>query len=436
MKATGFSRIFWFAKDQIKNLGVKSLISLIFAAIFIVLLPFSWNFPLGKPFAYGILQMYVSPVLYVTDFGIIGLIIAFLLRGKKEVQYPAEFHRIFWPLLGLALLAFLFATFSLNVDLAYYSAFRWLLTAFIFLLIYHLDIPNTQLVTLIICSLFIQAVVGIIQAIVQRPLGLPGELTLGLDNTRVAALYLTGITWLRSYGLTFHPNVLGGFLACGLLLLLPRLNRKIYWFTWMIFLAGLILTFSRSAWVSAAIIIPLLILWFIRKSINPIKLNRSRVIYLGIGFGLVLLLFSRQIIARINPFSSQAEIGSIVGRVELIRFVVDEIKIDPITGIGAGNFPVAMLNFNTSDDPHYVHNIMLLLTAEIGILGGLIWLWLWIYPALKLQPALKNHDALPIVLVATWFAWGIIGLWDSYPWALESGRLFSITLLALIARES
>jgi len=157
-------------------------------------------------------------------------------------------------------------------------------------------------------------------------------------------------------------------------------------------------------------------------------------IIMAMAGGIILfILFAPQIVPRWNPAAPL--FASIKGRGEMIDIAVNSIKSDPFTGLGAGNFPVAMKDVNSLDPPQYVHNVILLLSAEIGMVGGMIWLWLWIFPMVKLEPHIQRKNPWPIIITVTWFGWGLIALWDSYPWALETGRLFSVTLLALIARE-
>ena len=81
----------------------------------------------------------------------------------------------------------------------------------------------------------------------------------------------------------------------------------------------------------------------------------------------------------------------------------------------------------------YVHNVPLMLAAEVGVPGGLAWVWLWIAPLVLLVKR-RYHLTHPEIgaLVMSVFAVGIIALWDSYPWSLESGRLLSIMLFGLL----
>jgi hypothetical protein len=84
--------------------------------------------------------------------------------------------------------------------------------------------------------------------------------------------------------------------------------------------------------------------------------------------------------------------------------------------------------------PQPVHNVPLLLTAEVGLLGAFLWMWLWLAPGLSLDLGSSDSSPWLVTLTAAWFAWGIIALWDYYPWGLETGRLMSVSLLGLINR--
>jgi hypothetical protein len=105
----------------------------------------------------------------------------------------------------------------------------------------------------------------------------------------------------------------------------------------------------------------------------------------------------------------------------------------PLAGVGAGNFSLAMRGANQAAEPQPVHNVPLLLAAEVGVLGGVFWYWLWLAPGLMAGPLLREGPTWPVVLALAWFAVGLVGLWDHYPWALNSGRLLSASLLGQMA---
>jgi hypothetical protein len=137
----------------------------------------------------------------------------------------------------------------------------------------------------------------------------------------------------------------------------------------------------------------------------------------------------------LNPFSSFAEYTSLSRRGELIRIALDSIFQKPLSGVGAGNFPLAVMRAGSIATPHYVHNVPLLLAAEVGILPGILWYLLWFYPVLLLRTRISESRHWTVVLVGAWFGLGIISLWDFYPWGLESGRLLTVTMLAFITRS-
>ena len=75
--------------------------------------------------------------------------------------------------------------------------------------------------------LFIQGAVAAGQFLAQRDLGLVplGELPLHPAHEGNSVLLARGQPWLRAYGLTIHPNLLGALLAALLLLALPMARR-------------------------------------------------------------------------------------------------------------------------------------------------------------------------------------------------------------------
>jgi hypothetical protein len=94
-----------------------------------------------------------------------------------------------------------------------------------------------------------------------------------------------------------------------------------------------------------------------------------------------------------------------------------------------------MRQSGTPVPPQYVHNVPLLLGAEIGVAGAIAWLWLWLAPIWLFR---RRLAAAPWVaaLLAAWLALGIIGLFDSYPWGLNAGLMLYALLLGLLIREA
>ena len=110
----------------------------------------------------------------------------------------------------------------------------------------------------LMAMIVVQAVVAIGQAAVQGSLGLAvlGEQVLQFADGGVSIVAAAdGTYWLRAYGLTDHPNVLGGILAFALIILaLARgLSVRRSSVRWVVFALGavvLFLTFSRAGWIA------------------------------------------------------------------------------------------------------------------------------------------------------------------------------------------
>ncbi len=406
------------------------------AGALLLLMPLSVFWQLGAPAAQGVLPLYVAPGIFLTDLAAALMILASLPR--QGAAWRALFRR--WrspvvlrslaPLAALALLGFMTAPWALSPGLAVYTSARWLLAMGVYLAWLAQPRRMETLAPVFLAGLGLQAMVGALQFLFKGPLGLPGELALRVDQSRAAVIYVDGSSWLRAYGLTFHPNVLGGFLAVGLLVCLPLLDRWFFRFLWWGLAAGLALTFSRSAWLAAAVTLPPLAAWLAWK--QP-AMRRPLLVTLGVAAGAGLLggaLLARPILGHLDVFASLSEYTSISARGELIDVALRTILSHPFTGIGAGNFPLAALGANIHDVAHSVHHVALLLASEVGAPGAGLWYWLWLAPVLSLEKRLRSPRPWPVALAAAWFALGFIGLWDSYPWSLDSGRLLTVTLLA------
>jgi O-antigen ligase len=340
----------------------------------------------------------------------------------------------FWIALGLivlVVLGILSIPFAISPGLAAYTVLRWLIALAFFFLLINVQFSVEKLVLVYIIGLVIQVFISVAQVVVRGPLGIPGEVALAADTPGAAVISVQGNRWLRAYGMTFHPNVFGGFLAVGLVLGMPLLRRKWTILVWWLLIIGLILTFSRSAWLGAAVIVPFVlgwIFWRFKEYRRNLVTALSGVVILGL---VGLFLLGNQIWVRLS-ISTMAEITSLAGRSELIRIALKTIVEKPLFGIGAGNFPLLVLNVNTLVKPHYVHNVPLLLAAEIGLFAGLVWYFLWFFPIAKLGSFWRGNYIWSVVVVGAWFMFGIISLWDFYPWGLESGRLLTMMLLGLV----
>lgn len=183
---------------------------------------------------------------------------------------------------------------------------------------------------------------------------------------------------------------------------------------------ALVLTFSRSAIVVGAIAI----------AIARIKKHELRIM------GIVLLVFILMSYV-LRPTSTEE---SVVVRQQLNAAAIKLWATSPLFGVGLGNFLVRLPEVLPTRTIYFlqpVHNIYLLLLAEIGIVGiGLIVLFvLWVlkyelrimnYGKRKSKELFMLHTSLFIIL--------LLGLVDHYPLTLQQGQLLLTILAALCIR--
>jgi len=288
-------------------------------------------------------------------------------------------------------------------------------------------IPYTLALAIIYSSL-----IAIAQFLNQASLGGPfwflGERTFNSGTPGIAQMVLDGHLILRPYATFSHPNVLGGFLAITLPLLIFLKPR----FRFLPFILGtiaLFLTFSRSAWFVFGFSLLIYGIWFIRKN------RRELSNYWLIGL-LAVFISSIVFFPTIKNLQALTEIQpeSIKYRQELNLAAVKMIKSAnwrTLFGVGLGNFLVSLPEFYQEKGAvrffQPTHNIYLLIAAEAG-LGGL-GLFLWF-----LFLTLKRRSQYSVFSIQYSIALGailVLGLFDHYFYTLQQGQLLFSLFLGL-----
>ncbi len=231
-------------------------------------------------------------------------------------------------------------------------------------------------------GLVAEAIVGLIQYFNRAHLGLDllGE-TLKTQTAILAASSVEGEHVFRASAFLSHPNLFGIFLAVLLpvvigafLLRLGKGYKLFFLCSAVLGMAALIVTLSRSGWMSFAAAFALLMLLMIlhpglrRRSLLAGALATPALVTLS-GF------FAEQILQRI--FSSRD--AAMLGRAEYIRDAWGMIEVKPVLGWGLNSYVFAVPPFTQygakGAAKHYrnwippVHNIYLLWWAETGVIG-------------------------------------------------------------------
>jgi hypothetical protein len=239
--------------------------------------------------------------------------------------------------------------------------------------------------------------------------------------------------WLRVYGISSHPNVLGGHLAVGVILILGLVilshGRQRFWLiaAWLMCWLTLLLTFSRSAWLGVIGGGLLALLMLLRGQ----HLTRATIKLLGAlaaaGLGLVAIFvwrFQPFLINRIEVAIVSYETQAIMQRLDAARLALQIFAAQPLTGVGlAQSVMVTRDLLGTPID--WIHNVPLLIVAELGV-GGIVLIGLllialvamgvqrWRWRSISLWQALVG-GALIALAIAMQF--------DHYVWTVPQGGL-------------
>jgi O-antigen ligase len=279
----------------------------------------------------------------------------------------------------------------------------------------------------------VQAGIAIAQFALQKDLGLVnfGELPLNPLFEGITVLYARGQPWLRAYGLTAHPNLLGALLAMLLLWLLPMLGRLRGVAQWLLLavisigLLGLFVSFSRSAWLAFGCG---LFTWLLgrRRLVTRRPLTHAiRPSWTWLPFGLLLipvlalLAFNYDLVlSRFIALDTPIEAQSLNQRWADDRLAMEIIGRYPWRGVGMGNYE--QLARTIEPKASRVHNVPLYVTAELGLGAGLLWLWLMIPPFLWWwRGRFRSPSAGPSITaaqLAPWVAMIVMNMFDTMVW--------------------
>lgn len=374
---------------------------------------------------------YGTVSLYAADF----LLLLVIITSFKQLR-PLKWRALILPALFL-LWSWLTILWSADQALALYYAIRLSLALGLFIILIYSRLKTTRLFSWLITGGVLQSLFAILQFISQRTwsnkwLGLTehlpatlGQSVLEINHTRV----------LRAYGSLPHPNILGGYLALTLIVsfFIQPTNRwrSLYRLGQTFLIIGLLVTFSRSAWLSVLVGTISYAVYqrqFIIKQIK--KITWWRVIPVVL---ILLGLIDTNVATITGRFTGQGRLEqiSITERVSSLNDVSQLITLAPWQGLGLGQYTLALAQYLRPHEPGYtyqpIHNVWLLMTVELGLLGvllfALFFLQLW-------RHASQKSLARPMLI-----AMFILMLFDHYLWSLPFGLYFFGLTLALSQRQ-
>lgn len=353
---------------------------------------------------------YLSPTIYLTDAIVFIVLLFWFIESRPKFRF-----QILFPVL-------LFATINIWVSKNQPEAiYKWLKVLEFVLLGWYIvkTKPSFSFITSFLSvGVLYSSLIAIGQFFLQHsirgPLWFLGERAFTVDTPGIARIAIGGREFLRAYGTFPHPNVLGGYIAALLPLVIisaRQLSKKIFYAATIILGAiALVLTFSRSAWVVG--------LFGIVYGTWKSTMSRTSNFFLLVPCLLIIILFITQL--QRLPFTDE----SVVVRQQLNNAAFSMWQHSPLVGVGLGNFLVELPKALPSKSVYFlqpVHNIYLLVLAETGVVSFILFCWfLW---KVFLHPFSIYHLSFIILL--------ILGLVDHYPLSLQQGQLLFTLLLAL-----
>ncbi|MBU1083382.1 O-antigen ligase family protein [Patescibacteria group bacterium] len=411
----------------------------------LIVLPWQMRVVLMPIFRSDIFIEYLSISLYLTDILVASLLIVWivlmLLRRQKLILGQ---RLIFWSVVSF--IGWIWVTLCLtkltgvliNPIIGVWAASKITLFGLFYFYLINRVRSVTDIVMPLSIGIFLQGGIAIGQYFSNHSLGLKllDESVLDPIDRGIPVVIKNGIRQLRAHGLTPHANVLGGYLAVGLLLLKTELLRKNNYWLWVSFLlgmTGLFLSFSRTAWL-VFVIGSIIISWYsLRyKLVNPGRLLKGWAISLVLIAVLVVSQY-QAVLPRITA-NQAIEQNSLTEREQQFEEFKDIYSGNEAFGVGIGqylanNMELVDVISTNNDYPQPVHNMFLLVLAELGIMGliffgivlirGLIELW-------RTKPSLTK-----IAVISALMGVIILGLTDHYIWDLQQGKLVFWLVLAL-----
>lgn len=418
--------------------------------LWIFLLPWQTRYFYKAEIAGGIweagnVSIYLSEIILIFL-----LMLNFILwTGNKSInKYWFKHIKLTSPILWLlifVIFTFISIKWSVFPALSIYYGLKLMLALGIIWLITIGKISFRRVAFIIVVSGLIQGLLAISQFLNQLVWGTKwlGVAWQDPQNLGVSVVDSGYRRWLRAYGAFPHPNVLGGFLDIIMVFLFylygwtERLwqsikNRQleifkiVLLFSLIIIFSGILLSFSRAAWLS--VVLFLFVIFFqqiVGKSFIswPIYIRLFFIIFLT---SLIWIsVYTEPFLTRVKA-DERLEQLSFTQRVNSFTDAWQSVKQKPFLGTGIG---VYTYNLHQLYPERYVwqlqppHNTFLLILVELGIVGLILFL---LFLGMLFIYVRQNPFFLLLFTVIIFLM-----LFDHWWWSLNMGWYLLFTLFAL-----
>ena len=444
----------------------------LYLLVFLLPIQTRWIIKAGES-EYGTISLYGTDLLLAM---LIALFVVYKVYSRKLRVASCEL-RVYWRLIaGLELIIFISIFFASDKMIAIYRYGVLLLGIGLFWLIVSANYNKIKLIYCFLAGIFFQAGLGIWQFLTQSSfackwLGMAEHdaSVLGASVIEtISSIDGIGERWLRAYGGMDHPNVLGGVLAVGILLIIGLIIKhsdfkvkkleignwklgisqisnfkfQISIFTsYFLLFTSLFFTFSRGAWLGLAVgVFIMLALMVVKKDLLGQKKLLQIILMSSV---LIFILFSQfqDLVSTRLSNSARLEVKSNVERIESYKDSWEMIKGNWLFGVGVGNYILETGNWkleigdNAPVRRHQpAHNVFLLVWAEIGIVGLLFFIALLLC-VMRCELRVASCE-LRVASCALLIAMIIMFTIDHWWWSLHFGIFLFWMILGLAIRES
>jgi O-antigen ligase len=418
--------------------------------LFVFLLPFQTRFFIEKGSINGGYSEYATISLYAFDIILLALLVVFLIKQRKDLKNtgsPQKLPFLWWLIAGLDLAIFISVFTAEDHILSIYRYAGFLLGAGLFWVAVKAEYSRIKMFFALSLGIFVHAGFGVWQFLTQSDfackwLGMAGH-SASVSGTSVVEVAEAGERWLRAYGGLPHPNILGGVLAAGILIILRMLTiydlkKKSYllpltsYLLLLLFTTALFFTFSRTAWLalSAGLFI------FLAGNYLGRRRQTSRrtvaIVCLIILLAGSLSFFYKDIVSTRIWGEGRLEAKSVSVRTDMMGEAWRVIKDNPVLGARIGNYSLTLHN-RYPDKPAWsyqpVHNTFLLVWAEIGLVGLVFFVGVlaWIASILYRR---EDHWGLAVLSSLM-----VILIFEHWLWSLHFGMLWFWFILGVVYKK-